>query len=296
MPSRSTMMVSGRTTISSLIVLSHYEAEPLLRARREGLTSCPASTDLGLTSTQAGLDEHGASFADGQRLAWPYLEEISQSELGCFVVEGDACRPVRMFSELTGRVYSLMPTGSAPTMLVSGLPMHRIKDTDPMADTLTKVRALAPLGGRVLDTATGLGYTAIQMAHKASQVVTIELDPAAQEICRLNPWSQRLFDSPKIRQLIGDSFEVLDGFEDGEFSAILHDPPTIQLAGELYSGEFYRKSYRVLKPRGRMFHYIGDPDSKSGASVTRGVIRRLKQAGFRRIVPAREAFGVVAYK
>jgi hypothetical protein len=52
----------------------------------------------------------------------------------------------------------------------------------------------------------------------------------------------------------------------------------------------------VLKPGGRLFHYIGSPESKSGGGVTRGVLRRLQQAGFRRVVRRAEAFGVVAYK
>jgi predicted methyltransferase len=52
----------------------------------------------------------------------------------------------------------------------------------------------------------------------------------------------------------------------------------------------------VLKPNGRLFHYIGDPHSKSGANVTQGVARRLKEAGFTRLQPRPEAFGLVAFK
>ena len=57
----------------------------------------------------------------------------------------------------------------------------------------------------------------------------------------------------------------------------------LSLAGELYSGEFYRDCWRVLRRNGKMFHYIGDPDSKSGARTTKGVVRRLQEAGFTRI-------------
>ena len=66
------------------------------------------------------------------------------------------------------------------------------------------------------------------------------------------------------------------------------------LAGELYGLDFYRECRRVLRGRGRLFHYIGNPESKSGATVTRGVVRRLQEAGFRRINPHPEAFGVTA--
>ena len=68
------------------------------------------------------------------------------------------------------------------------------------------------------------------------------------------------------------------------------------LAGELYSGEFYRHLYRVLARKGRLFHYIGDLESRSGRNVARGVVRRLQEAGFSRVVRRPEAFGVVAYK
>ena len=86
-----------------------------------------------------------------------------------------------------GRAYSLMPTEGAPTLLVWGIPMHRIKGTNPQRDTLTKIQAIAPVAGRVLDTCTGLGYTAIEAARTAEQVVTIELDPTVLEVARLQP-------------------------------------------------------------------------------------------------------------
>jgi len=52
----------------------------------------------------------------------------------------------------------------------------------------------------------------------------------------------------------------------------------------------------VIKQNGKIFHYIGDPESKSGARTTAGVIRRLQEAGFKRVSRAPRAFGVVAYK
>ncbi len=165
-----------------------------------------------------------------------------------------------------------------------------------MQDTLKKIASITPVVGRVLDTATGLGYTAIEAAKTAEQVVTIELDPGAQEIARLNPWSQALFDNPKIVQIMGDAYEVVQTFEDESFARIIHDPPTFSLAGDLYSGAFYRQLYRILKRGGRLFHYIGDPNSKASGGVTKGALRRLQEAGFARVVRRPGAFGVVAYK
>ena len=132
--------------------------------------------------------------------------------------------------------------------------------------------------------------------RRPDSVVTIEIDPTAQEIARLNPWSQALFENPKITQVIGDAFDEIEKFEAESFSTIIHDPPMFSLAGDLYSLAFYQQAFRVLKHNGRIFHYIGDPESKSGARVTAGVIRRLQEAGFKRVTRAPRAFGVVAHK
>jgi hypothetical protein len=281
---------------AALIVLSHYQITPLLAARKAGQNAATLSPDLGLSIVEVALAPDGIAFPSGERLAWNAIERIASSENNCFRLTANGCEPIISFSEQTQRVYSLYPTPRAPTLLVAGFPMHRIKDTTPDEDTHHKIHALAPLAGRVLDTATGLGYTAIEAARLADHVVTIELDPAAQSIVRQNPWSQALFGNPRITQLIGDSAEVVPTLDAESFARILHDPPTFSLAGDLYSAEFYRELYRVLTPNGRLFHYIGNPESASGQRVTRGVIRRLQAAGFTRVRPAPQAFGVVAQK
>jgi hypothetical protein len=278
-----------------MIILSHFQANALLEAHRAGRNTTMTSLDLGLTTTEIHLTPDRLILPD-TILAWNEIEEIARHDTACFAVENDHAQMIRGYSDLTGRVYGLLPTEAAPTMLISGLPMHRIKGTDPHKDTLAKIKAIAPITGRVLDTCTGLGYTAIEAAKTAEHVITIELDPTAQEMAQYNPWSRSLFDNPKIEQIIGDAFEVVPSFEDGAFSCILHDPPTLNLAGELYSGEFYRDCWRVLRRNGKLFHYIGDPDSKSGARTTKGVVRRLQEAGFTRVAHKPQAFGVVAYK
>ena len=278
------------------IVLSYIQAEPLLKAKQQGITFVEISPDLGLTKIIVSLTPEGIAFPNGEHLDWRSIEKISKSKVNCFILEDNTIRPIQVFSEYTNRVCSLMPTKGAPSMLIAGFVMHRIKDVDPMQDTLRKIAAISPIVGRVLDTATGLGYTAIEAAKTADEVVTIELDPGAQQIARLNPWSQALFHTPKIRQIMGDAYEVVQTFEDGNFSRIIHDPPTFSLAGELYSGVFYQQLFRVLKRGGRLYHYIGDPNSKASGGVTKGALKRLKEAGFTRVVRKPEAYGVVAYK
>ncbi len=278
------------------IILSYVQAELLLKAKQQGITSVQISPDLGLSTVIVTLSSEGIAFPNGEHLDWYSIEKISKSEVNCFILEDNAVRPIQLFSEYTNRVCSLMPTRGAPSMLIAGFVMHRIKDIDPMQDTLRKIAAISPIVGRVLDTATGLGYTAIEAAKIADEVVTIELDPGVQEIARLNPWSQALFHSSKIHQIMGDAYEVVQTFEDGSFARIIHDPPTFSLAGDLYSGAFYRQLFRVLKRGGRLYHYIGDPNSRASGGVTKGALKRLQEAGFARVVRKPEAYGVVAYK
>jgi predicted methyltransferase len=278
------------------LVLSHYQAESLLEARAADERAVTASPDLGLTSVEVTLRPEGARFPGREVLSWEALDEIAGSQNGCFLIEAGEPVKIQAFSELTNRYYSLMPTEQAPTMLISGIPMHRIKGTDPYQDTLAKIATLKPVIGNTLDTATGLGYTAIEAARTADFVLTVELDPAALDIARLNPWSQPLFEDGRIEQRIGDSFDVVEGLEDGGFQRVIHDPPTFSLAGHLYSGDFYGELYRILARGGRLFHYIGDPESPTGRSTTRGVVERLQQVGFERVVRRPKAFGVVAYK
>ncbi len=282
--------------ITHPIILSYIQVEPLLKVRQQGQTSSELSPDLGLSRVTVGLTPDGITFPNGERLDWHSIEKISQSEVNCFILEDNSIRPIQVFSEYTNRVCSLMPTRGAPSMLIAGFVMHRIKDIDPMQDTLRKIAAISPIVGRVLDTATGLGYTAIEAAKTADEVVTIELDPGVQEIARLNPWSQALFHNPKVHQIIGDAYEVVQTLEDGSFSRIIHDPPTFSLAGELYSGAFYQQLFRILKRGGRLYHYIGDPNSKASSGITKGALKRLQEAGFTRVVRKPEAYGVVAYK
>jgi predicted methyltransferase len=286
----------------NLPVISHFQAKVLLDCRASGASSTEISLDLGLTRTLVGVEPQGTRLpVEGVLLPWDTITAITADENGCYAIETSgsgepsSARKIQFYSEATGRLYSLYPTAGAPTMLVSGIPMHRIKDTDPHQDTLEKIRTVKPVGN-VLDTATGLGYTAIEASKTATHVTTIELEPVVIQVCRLNPWSQRLFAAPNITQIIGDSYDEVTKFENGSFTRIIHDPPVISLAGDLYSLEFYQELHRLLSRSGRLFHYVGDPDSKSGRNVTASVTRRLQQAGFQQVEKAPRAFGVVAHK
>jgi len=276
------------------LLLSSYQALALLAAKAKGKDKALSTADLGCSKAWPALSEEGVTFEGYAEVPWHTVEFLARQEQKVFLVEGDMVEAVNVFSETTRWVRSLAATKGAPTVLVSGKPMHRMKDFDPWEASKASVKALGPVRGRVLDTATGLGYTAIMEARAAREVVTIELDPAGIEIARLNPWSKELFTNPKITQVIGDSAEVVAKLPSSHFEAALHDPPTVPLAGALYGEAFYRDLLRVLMRNGRLFHYCGDPNSGLGAKVTEGVIKRLAQAGFSTVRRVPEAFGVTA--
>lgn len=293
--------------MSPLPLLSHIQVNPLLAANSADLTEAELSFDLGRTLRPIRLTQNGIQLADSaeygiETIEWPLLEEIAASENSCFQLIVEDGQPLKIekvqaYSEQLQRAYSLFPTRSAPTMLVSGITMHRIVDCDPWLDTQNKIKALGkrPIGP-VLDTTMGLGYTASLAAETAASLLTVEIDPTVVEICRANPWSQALFQSPKITREIGHTWDVIEPLPDRSFATIIHDPPMFNMAGELYSKDFYQECYRLLKAKGQLFHYIGNPKSRSGASTTRGVVTRLKEAGFRRVLPRPAAFGVLALK
>jgi predicted methyltransferase len=275
------------------MIFSHFQVAHLIN--EDPSPEMPLSTDLGLSTIKVKKVKSGWQLPNGETLTLAQIQVINEDKNSCFLFTNGQIRKVEAFSETTYRYYTLMPTSKAPTMLISGIPMHRIKDTNPVEDTYRKIKALGKPFGKILDTSTGLGYTAIEAAKTASTVITIEFDPVVLDICRINPWSRELFTNPKIYKVIGDSRLVVESFPDGIFNAIIHDPPTFQIAGDLYAQSLYQTFYRILKDQGRLFHYIGNPESRSGATVGRGVVERLEAVGFS-VKPKGSAFGVLAKK
>ena len=274
-------------------ILTSVQARRLLEALEVGALRALVSLDLGRSESKVELCADGA-FIAGALVTESTLARIARDPDKCFEVADGAARPVVVFSDETGWPRSLVPTGDAPTTVVAGFAMHRVVDTTPLADTRAKIRALGKPRGRALDTATGLGYTAVELARTCTEVVTVERDPAAIALARRNPWSVELFESPNIERIVGDATEVVRTFAAGEFALVLHDPPAVQLGGELYAGTFYAELKRILKPGGRLFHYVGDPQSGAGGRAVRGVTRRLADAGFVDVRTDTRAFGVTA--
>lgn len=198
-----------------------------------------------------------------------------------------------------GRFYKLVriPNGET-TLEIDGIRMHQTRSKMPKQDARDKATALGVgKGDVVLDVCTGLGYSAIACLQAgAERVVTIEKDESVLEIAGANAASKELFESRKIEIINGDAFTAIHELPDGEFDCVLHDPPRLAHAGELYSLEFYKELYRVVNEGGRLFHYTGTPGIKSGKNIPKGVKQRLSEAGFMNIRWVDDCLGFIAEK
>ena len=234
-------------------------------------------------------------FPDGTRVNVKAVERIAGDPENLYFIKGGGVYKAALAGP--GGFYKLVPT-VPPTIEINGIRMHRTKGTTPLRDTLSKVNTVNPTEGEtVLDTCMGLGYTAIETAGRGAYVITIERDPNVIELARINPWSRQLFTGGRIQVIRGDALEVVKRFKDGSFDAVIHDPPRFSLAGQLYSLEFYGELFRVLRPGGRLFHYVGNPGGKyRKKDLQRGVMERLRRAGFLGVKRIEEALGVVARK
>ena len=81
------------------IVLSYIQAEPLLKAKQQGITFVEISPDLGLTNIIVPLTPEGIAFPNGEHLDWRSIEKISKSEVNCFILEDNTIRPIQVFYE-----------------------------------------------------------------------------------------------------------------------------------------------------------------------------------------------------
>lgn len=237
------------------------------------------SLDLGRSEVGVEHVEGGVLLPDGSLVGRGDLERIAGQEGAVFFPRDGVILQVALAGD---HFFKLLPTGGAPTVEIDGVRMHRTRGTTPDADAGLKLDALGAGGCRVLDTCAGLGYTALGAAGRGAElVVSVELRPEVLRIAELNPWSGGLMGGD-VRLILGDAFHVVEAFPDAFFDCVIHDPPTFSHAGHLYGGEFYSRLSRVLRPGGRLFHYTGEPGSRSrGVDLRRGVMERLRRAGFR---------------
>ncbi|UCH88571.1 MAG: methyltransferase domain-containing protein [Thermoplasmata archaeon] len=279
----------------SYIVLSHFQIRDFFSTLSQSIPKI--SYDLGLSTVPVSINSESLKLPDGSALQFDTLREMMADERYCYLVEDGNVKKLMFYSDSKSSVYKMIPTEDAPALEISGILMHRIKNTTPWEDAKAKIRFLQPEGS-VLDTNCGFGYTAIQASEQGCNVTTVEIDTNVLELARYNPWSKKLFErSSQIKLLQGDIFELINEFDTAQFDSVIHDPPTLGRAESLYSLEFYQKLKRVLKPGGKLFHYIGAPGSRArGINLMSNVKSKLRKTGFNKIQTDPELASLIAIR
>ena len=271
-----------------MLVFSGFELKRLLA--REPLVS------VNLFSGEAAATYSGdAAEIGGQKIDLKSVKRLHEDRV--YVAGGSGLREASFFE---GGFYGLRAVeGHAPTIEINGIRMHRVRPA-PEVDAENKVRFLGlKHGQRVLDTCCGLGYSAIAALRRGCAVTTIETDENVLWLAELNPWGRSLFEGVEkglVKLMHGDCAEAIQGFVNGSFDAVVHDPPRFNVASGLYTLEFYEQVFRVLGEGGGFFHYTGKPMEKHGKGIRRGVQERVRKAGFRNIEWNEECLGFRARK
>jgi len=217
---------------------------------------------------------------DGQR--FPFLDACKDRTI--YYWTGVDFQPAARF---TTSLIKLVPTEwGPPTFEIDGIKMLPTVRVSPYEDAGKKVSLVQPRGKVILDTCGGLGYFAAWcLRGQARHIHSYEKNPDVIWLRSLNPWSP---DSPWSQEAgsaltltTGDIVERIATLPSASVDAILHDPPRFGIAGELYSQAFYDHLARVLKRRGKLFHYTGMPNKlASGRNLPNEVATRLRRAGF----------------
>jgi hypothetical protein len=267
--------------------------DALLAARAAGISLVECSLDLGRSATTVEVSTSGWMWNSRH---FPFLEVCKDRTI--YYWDGESFQPVARF---THSLIKLVPTDwGPPTFEIDGIKMLPTAQVSPYADAERKVGLIQPRGKVVLDTCGGLGYFAAWcLRGGALRVNSYEKNPDVIWLRSLNPWSP---DHASAQDETGgaltltnaDIVEQIATLPDQSVDAILHDPPRFGIAGELYSQAFYDQLARVLKSRGRLFHYTGAPNKlTSRRDVPNEVATRLQRAGF---ATQLDGDGVVAIK
>jgi uncharacterized protein len=255
------------------VLVTQKVHQTLAAAVRTGAprVTCSLDFDRSITTVELGVAEW---IWQGQR--FPYLHTCRDKTVYHWM--DGAFQPVARF---TTSLIKLVPTEwGPPTFEIDGIKMLPTAHVSPYADAEHKVGLVQPRGKVILDTCGGLGYFAAWcLQQQATQILSYEKASDVIWLRSLNPWSPETGDRLTLTQ--GDITEQITTLRDASIDAILHDPPRFGIAGELYSQVFYGHLARVLKRKGKLFHYTGGPNRlTTGRDVPNEVMKRLQRAGF----------------
>jgi predicted methyltransferase len=252
--------------------------ERLLTARDKKAIEVECSLDLDRTKTRVQVH---ASEWEWEGTRYPYLDRCKDRTI--YYWSGESFEPASRYDT---SLIKLVPTEwGAPTFEIDGIKMLPTLRVSPYEDAREKVELIQPRGKTILDTCGGLGYFAAWCLELgAAAIVSYERSASVIWLRHLNPWSPEGSGTADARLTLmeGDVLERIGSHANRSFDAILHDPPRFGIAGDLYSQQFYDELARVLKRKGKLFHYVGTPNKlTTGRDVPGEVAKRLQRAGFR---------------
>nr|WP_221282033.1 SAM-dependent methyltransferase [Chiayiivirga flava] len=256
-------------------MLTLPEHAALIAARDRGAAEVDCSLQLGRRRDTVAIRGDGWTW---NGTTYPYLETCKDRTV--YYWDDDGFVPA---SRYAGALIKLVPTAwGPPTFEIDGIKMLPTAKVSPLADAERKVGLVEPRGKTVLDTCGGLGYFADCCVRAgALRVLSHEKNPDVIWLRDLNPWSPDHHIASPLTLMQGDAIEHVARLPAASVDAVLHDPPRFGIAGELYSQAFYGELARVLRARGRLFHYTGTPNRlTSGRDGPNEVATRLRRAGF----------------
>ncbi len=269
-------------------------AKQVLDAMGRGAARVTISVDLNRTQRSFPVEKDELILDETTRLGRESLRHMAAKSQRVFSLKG---KRLKVLETRNGGYCKLVPTDQAPLLEISGVKMHISKGISPFDSAFRMAAQVVRKGGRILDTCSGLGYAATAARSLgAREVVTVEKNSTVIALRAENPWSEGLL-APEILTVQGDINSYILQLQTASFDGIIHDPPRFSLAGELYGEAFYRQLHRVLKRRGRLFHYTGNPGlARRGHGFADDAVRRLKFVGFRDVTRFADLMGVVARK
>jgi predicted methyltransferase len=238
-----------------------------------GETTLACSMDLNRSSGTVALQADAWTW---RGRSFPYPPRLKERTIYHWTGEEFAAA-----ARYSAALIKLVPTDwGPPTFEIDGIKMLPSAQISPYEDAERKVGLIEPRGKAILDTCAGLGYFAAWcLAGGAHGIVSFEKNPDVLWLRSLNPWSPAA--DPRLALIETDAVAAVAAIDAASVDAVLHDPPRFGIAGELYSLAFYAQLARVLRRRGRLFHYTGTPNKlTSRRDVPREVATRLGQAGF----------------
>lgn len=265
-------------------ILSSEDLRKISKAISEGRRQIEINFDLNFSNEKEKVElfENGIIFQN-KKIEIPQIREDDKS---CYLIVDDKIELVQ-YSSGEG-IYKLVPTSFRPIMQISGTSMHK-------QEFIERIER-SKLYGKILDSGTGLGYTAIMAGKSAKQVVTIEIDEQVIEMQKINPFSQWLFKNKKIERIQGDLTKEIKKFQDREFNFIILDGGTPRSSGDFFSPRNYEQVFRVLRFGGKLYHYVPNYHINRGEDFAGKISNILKKVGFKKIIRDAEGSYLVAWK